>query len=63
MVTPEVQAPQKKMVKALYDYKGKTTRELNIKKGGMLTLVNSSNKVSVKVPRLTIIAVHCGHYS
>ncbi len=42
----EVQAPPKKpTVKGLYDYKGKTARELTIKKGGILTLLNSSNKV------------------
>jgi hypothetical protein len=43
----DVQAtpPQKPTVKALYDYKGKTVRELTIKKGSILTLLNSSNKV------------------
>lgn len=38
--------PQKPMVKSLYDYKGKTVRELTIKKGSILNLLNSSNKVS-----------------
>ena len=42
----EVQAPQKKMVKALYDYKGKTARELNINKGNILVLLSSSNRVN-----------------
>ena len=42
----EVQAPPKKpTVKALYDYKGKTARELTIKKGSILNLLSSSNKV------------------
>ena len=46
----EVQvAPKKPTVKALYDYKGKTARELTIKKGSILNLLNSSNKVSSKV--------------
>ena len=45
MYTAEVEAPHMKMVKALYDYKGKTTRELNIMKGSVLILLNSSNKV------------------
>ena len=40
-------APQKKQVKALYDYRGKTNRELNIKKGSLMVLLNSNNKVGV----------------
>jgi hypothetical protein len=37
--------PAKLTVKAMYTYKGKTARELSIKKGDILTLLNSSNKV------------------
>ena len=37
--------PAKPTVKAMYTYKGKTARELSIKKGDILTLLNSSNKV------------------
>lgn len=45
----DAQAPPKKpIVKALYDYKGKTVREITIKKGSNLNLLNSSNKVSGK---------------
>ncbi len=36
----------KAAVKALYSYKGKTAREMTMKKGDALTLVSSSNKVS-----------------
>ncbi len=38
--------PMKAAVKALYSYKGKTAREMTMKKGDALTLVSSSNKVS-----------------
>ena len=38
--------PSKPTVKAMYTYKGKTARELSMKKGDVLTLLNSSNKVS-----------------
>lgn len=46
-MSSDVQAPppQKPTVKALYDYSGKTVRELTIKKGSILNLLNSSNKV------------------
>ena len=46
MVPP---APNKSMVKASYSYKGKTAREMTMKKGDMLTLVSSSNKVCMCV--------------
>ena len=39
--------PAKPTVKAMYSYKGKTARELTMKKGDVLTLLNSSNKVSL----------------
>lgn len=40
------QSPRKRAcVKALYDYRGKTARELSMKKGDILFLLNSSNKV------------------
>lgn len=41
--------PAKPTVKALYTYKGKTGRELSMKKGDILTLLNSSNKVGLMV--------------
>ena len=41
--------PAKPTVKAMYSYKGKTARELTMKKGEVLTLLNSSNKVSSAV--------------
>ena len=39
--------PSKPTIKAMYTYKGKTARELSMKKGDVLTLLNSSNKVSL----------------
>ena len=39
--------PPKPIVKAMYSYKGKTGREISMKKGDVLTLLNSSNKVSL----------------
>ena len=42
----DVQAPPKRpCVKALYNYTKKTARELTVKKGDILILLNSSNKV------------------
>jgi len=38
--------PKKPTVKALYSYKGKTAREMTMKKGDILNLINSSNKVA-----------------
>ena len=36
----------KECVVALYDYQEKTAREVSMQKGDILTLLNSSNKVS-----------------
>ena len=42
----EVQAPpMRPCVRALFNYKGKTGRELSMKKGDVLFLLNSANKV------------------
>ncbi len=38
-------APKRLCVRALYTYSGKTPREINIRKGDVMALLNSSNKV------------------
>ena len=38
----------KECVVALYDYSEKSPREVSMKKGDVLTLLNSANKVFVK---------------
>ena len=38
-------------VMALYDYTEKSPREVSMKKGDVLTLLNSSNKVSIRPDR------------
>lgn len=38
----------KELVLALYDYQEKSPREVTMKKGDILTLLNSSNKVAVE---------------
>ena len=42
---PVAKPAAKPTVKAMYTYKGKTAREITMKKGDVLTLLNSSNKV------------------
>jgi spectrin alpha len=39
----------KECVVALYEYQEKSPREVSMKKGDVLTLLNSSNKVSILV--------------
>ena len=41
--------PPKPTVKAMYTYKGKTGREISMRKGDVLTLLSSSNKVSSNI--------------
>lgn len=38
----------KELVLALYDYQEKSPREVTMKKGDILTLLNSTNKVHIK---------------
>ena len=38
----------KECVMALYDYAEKSPREVSMKKGDMLTLLNSNNKVCIQ---------------
>lgn len=42
----------KELVLALYDYQEKSPREVTMKKGDILTLLNSTNKVRIKNPTL-----------
>ena len=44
---PVAKPAAKPTVKAMYTYKGKTAREITMKKGDVLTLLNSSNKVGL----------------
>lgn len=44
-VTPVVDITGKEAVVALYDYTEKSPREVSMKKGDILTLLNSNNKV------------------
>lgn len=41
----------KEVVMALYDYSEKSPREVSMKKGDVLTLLNSNNKVGFKIGR------------
>lgn len=47
--------PMKPRVKALYRYKGKTAREMAMKKGDVLILLNSSNKVRMPSSHITVL--------
>lgn len=44
--TPVIDVTGKECVMALYDYTEKSPREVSMKKGDVLTLLNSNNKVS-----------------
>ena len=46
---PVTKPAAKPTVKAMYTYKGKTAREISMKKGDVLTLLNSSNKVISRI--------------
>ena len=43
--TPSVDITGKELVQALYDHTEKSPREISMKKGDVLTLLNSNNKV------------------
>lgn len=43
--TPVIDVTGKECVMALYDYTEKSPREVSMKKGDVLTLLNSNNKV------------------
>lgn len=43
--TPVIDVSGKECVVALYDYTEKSPREVSMKKGDVLTLLNSNNKV------------------
>lgn len=43
--TPVIDVSGKECVMALYDYTEKSPREVSMKKGDVLTLLNSNNKV------------------
>jgi hypothetical protein len=44
-ITPVKDLSDRECVEALYDYEEKTAREVSMKKGDILTLLNSTNKV------------------
>lgn len=47
-VAPTDDETGKELVLALYDYQEKSPREVTMKKGDILTLLNSTNKVQIK---------------
>lgn len=47
--TPVIDVTGKECVMALYDYTEKSPREVSMKKGDVLTLLNSNNKVKLIV--------------
>jgi spectrin alpha len=54
-VAPTDDETGKELVLALYDYQEKSPREVTMKKGDILTLLNSTNKVCVCVHATCII--------
>ena len=48
-VAPTDDETGKELVLALYDYQEKSPREVTMKKGDILTLLNSTNKVHLKL--------------
>lgn len=48
-VAPTDDETGKELVLALYDYQEKSPREVTMKKGDILTLLNSTNKVQIKL--------------
>jgi hypothetical protein len=46
----------KELVLALYDYQEKSPREVTMKKGDILTLLNSTNKARHRVARVSCIS-------
>jgi len=53
---PQIDQIGRESVVALYDYQEKSPREVSMKKGDILTLLNSSNKVHLLCVAVTI---HC----
>ena len=53
--TPVIDMIGKECVMALYDYTEKSPREVSMKKGDVLTLLNSNNKDWWKVRKLSIL--------
>lgn len=49
----------KELVLALYDYQEKSPREVTMKKGDILTLLNSTNKASMGVGCVPVTAPLC----
>lgn len=58
-VAPTDDETGKELVLALYDYQEKSPREVTMKKGDILTLLNSTNKVQIKLYNKKI-ALSCG---
>lgn len=52
-VAPTDDETGKELVLALYDYQEKSPREVTMKKGDILTLLNSTNKVQLKPAQCT----------
>lgn len=53
-VAPTDDETGKELVLALYDYQEKSPREVTMKKGDILTLLNSTNKVQTNPAQFTI---------
>lgn len=56
--TPVIDVTGKECVMALYDYSEKSPREVSMKKGDVLTLLNSNNKVILSYS-IRIIIFNC----
>lgn len=58
-VAPTDDETGKELVLALYDYQEKSPREVTMKKGDILTLLNSTNKVQIKPALWEIDRLDC----
>jgi len=58
---PQIDQIGRESVVALYDYQEKSPREVSMKKGDILTLLNSSNKVQLPYSYIVFI-VYCVLY-
>lgn len=54
-VAPTDDETGKELVLALYDYQEKSPREVTMKKGDILTLLNSTNKVQTPAGTNTLV--------
>lgn len=54
-VAPTDDETGKELVLALYDYQEKSPREVTMKKGDILTLLNSTNKVQTRAGANTLM--------